>query len=172
MPPDADTPPIPRAGLEIGPLAALARIPLPPCAALPRLRLLGESTLGPLAVCAAYQTVLTALRTESSVRRGELNRRRQIHLMLTSLVAPARDGRPSGLSLSLSLSVLRLLLPSLSFPLALFGVLGIGRISERMFNAYWDGLTLGQKAEWRRKAFAAGANFRYRLDGWDVSLEG
>ena len=50
-------------------------------------------------------------------------------------------------------------------------MLGVGRISEGMFNAFWDGLNTGQKAELRRKAFASGMNLRYRLDGWDVSLE-
>lgn len=172
MPRDPESLSIPRAGLEIVPLAALTRIPIPACtAALSRFRLLGESTLGPLVVCATYQTVLTALRTEASVRRGELNRRHQINLVLTSLVQPSRDGMPSGFSLGLSLSLLRLFLPWLSLPLGLWGVVGLGRVSERMFNSFWDGLNPGQKAELRRKAFAAGVNLRYRLDGWETSLE-
>ncbi|MFN9545802.1 MAG: hypothetical protein ACK6AD_01835 [Cyanobacteriota bacterium] len=172
MPHNPEVPPIPRAGLEIAPLAALVRIPFPPCAAaLPRLRVLGESTIGAVVVCAAYQTVLTTLRTESSVRRGEFNRRRQINLVLNSLVPSLQEGIPPSFSLSLSLSLLRLLLPSLSLPLGIFGVLGVGKISERLFNAYWDGLNHGQKAELRRKAFAAGMNLRYRLDGMDVTVE-
>lgn len=163
---------IPRAGVEIVPLAALTRIPFPPCAAaLPRLRLLGQTTIGAVVVCALYQTLLTALRTESSVRRGEFNRRRQINLVLGSIVTPDQKGIPRSLSLSLTLSVLQLLVPSLSLPLTVWGVFGVGRISERMFNAFWDGLNPGQKAELRRKAFAAGTNLRYKLDGWDVTLE-
>jgi hypothetical protein len=76
------------------------------------------------------------------------------------------------LNLSLTLSVLQLLVPSLRLPLTVWGVLGVGRISERVFNAFWDGLNAGQKAELRRKAFAAGVNLRYKMDGWDVTLEG
>ena len=173
MPHESDPLPIPRAGMEIVPLAALTRIPFPPfaTAALPRLRLLGESTIGAIAVCAVYQSVLTALRTESSVRRGEFNRRRQINLVLSSIVSPVQGGIPRSISASLMWSVMRLLLPPLSLPLTVWGVFGVGRISERMFNAFWDGLNNGQKAELRRKVFAAGMNLRYRLDGWDVSLE-
>jgi hypothetical protein len=158
--------------MEIVPLAALTRIPFPPCAAaLPRLRLLGESTVGAVVVCALYQTVLTALRTESCVRRGDFNRRRQINLVLGSFVSPVQGGIPKNLRLSLTLSVLRLLFPSLSLPLTVWGMFGVGRISERMFNAFWDGLNPGQKAELRRKAYAAGMNFRYKLAGWDLTLE-
>lgn len=82
MPRDPESLLIPRAGMEIVPLAALARVPFRFCASVPRLRLLGEATLGPLVVFAAYQTVLTALRTESSVRLGEFTRGRQIQLIL------------------------------------------------------------------------------------------
>lgn len=168
---DPESIPTPRAGMEIVPLAALTRIPFPSCAALSRLRLLGEFTLGPLVVFAAYQTVLTALRTESSVRLGELNRGRQIQLILASLVQSSPDGVPSIFGLSLSMSLLRLLLPSLSLPLGLWGVLGVGRVSERLFNAFWDGLNPGQQAELRRRAFAAGVNLRFRLDGYQTTLE-
>jgi hypothetical protein len=172
MPRHPDTPSLPRAGLEIAPLAALARFPFPPCAAaLPNLRLLGASTFSPLVVCSVYQGLLTALRTEAGVRRGDLNRRRQLHLILTSLVPPPEAGGARTFSISLSLSLLRLLLPSLTLPLGVLAVLGIGGISERMFNAFWDGLSLPQRAELRRRAFAAGVNFRYRLDGWEATLE-
>ncbi len=169
---DSDSFSVPRAGMEIAPLAALTRIPLPTFGtALPRLRLLGESTVGAVLVFALYQTFLTALRTESSVRRGEFNRRHQINLVLGSMVSPAQGGIPKSLSISLTLSVLRLLVPSLSLPLTIWGAFGVGRISERMFNAFWDGLNPGQKAELRRKAFAAGTNLRYKMDGWDVTME-
>ncbi|MFN9646408.1 MAG: hypothetical protein ACK6BG_15110 [Cyanobacteriota bacterium] len=87
-----------------------------------------------------------------------------------SLVQTNLAGASSSLSVSLTLSFLLLLIPSLSLPLTVFGILGIGRISEKMFNAFWDGLNSGQKAELRRRAYAAGANFRYRLDGHEISL--
>jgi hypothetical protein len=171
MPPDSESFSVPRPGLEITPWAALTRIPLPGCTTLfPRLRILGEATLGPLLICAIYQGLLTTLRTEAAVRRGELNRRRQLRLVMGSLLQSHQAGSSSSLSVSITMSFLLLLIPSLSLPLTIFGILGIGRISERMFNAFWDGLNSGQKAELRRRAYAAGANFRYRLDGHEISL--
>jgi hypothetical protein len=171
MPRDSESLSLPRPGLEISPWAALTRIPLPVCRSLfPRLRILGEATLGPLLIFAIYQGLLSILRTEASVRRGELNRTRQLRLVMSSLVQTHHVGGPSSFSVSLALSFLSLLIPSLSLPLTIFGIFGIGRISERMFNAFWDGLNSGQKAELRRRAYAAGANLRYRLDGHEMSL--
>jgi hypothetical protein len=66
--------------------------------------------------------------------------------------------------------MLRLLLPSVSIPLAIFGVLGIGRISERMFNSFWDGLDAQQQAGLKRKAYQAGIDLRYRLDLFEAGL--
>jgi hypothetical protein len=134
------------------------------------LRNLGEATLGPLLICAIYQGLLTTLRTEAAVRRGELNRTRQLRLVMGSLVQTNQAGTSSSLGVSLTLSFLLLLIPSLSLPLTVLGILGIGRISERMFNAFWDGLNSGQKVELRRRAYAAGANLRYRADGREISL--
>ncbi len=47
----------------------------------------------------------------------------------------------------------------------------MGKVCERTFNAYWDSLNHGQKAEMRRKVFAAGMNARYRIDGREFILE-
>ena len=171
MPRDSESLSLPKPGLEITPWAALTRIPLPGCTTVfPRLRNLGEATLGPLLICAIYQGLLTTLRTEAAVRRGELNRTRQLRLVMGSLVQTNQAGTSSSLSVSLTLSFLLLLIPSLSLPLTVLGILGIGRISERMFNAFWDGLNSGQKVELRRRAYAAGANLRYRADGREISL--
>jgi hypothetical protein len=171
MPRDSESFSLPKPGLEITPWAALTRIPLPSCTALlPRLRNLGEAALGPLVICAIYQGLLTTLRTEAAVRRGELNRKRQLRLVMGSLVQIHQAGTSSSLSVSLTMSFLLLLIPSLSLPLTVFGILGIGRISDRVFNAFWDGLNSGQKAELRRRAYAAGANLRYRVDGHEISL--
>jgi hypothetical protein len=171
MPRDSESFSLPKPGLEITPWAALTRIPLPSCTALlPRLRNLGEAALGPLVICAIYQGLLTTLRTEAAVRRGELNRKRQLRLVMSSLVQIHQAGTSSSLSVSLTMSFLLLLIPSLSLPFTVFGILGIGRISERVFNAFWDGLNSGQKAELRRRAYAAGANLRYRVDGHEISL--
>jgi hypothetical protein len=171
MPRESESFSLPKPGLEITPWAALTRIPLPGCTTLlPRFRILGAATLGPLLICAIYQGLLATLRTEAAVRRGELNRRRQLRLVMGSLVQTHAAGSPSTLSVSLTMSFLLLLIPSLSLPLTLFGILGVGRISEKLFNAFWDGLNSGQKAELRRRAYAAGANLRYRVDGHEILL--
>ena len=172
MPRNPEALTVPRPGLEIVPFAALTRIPFPACAAAyPRLRLLGEATLGPLVICAAYQTLLTALRTEASVRRGELKRHRQLKLVLCSILPETRDREASTFSIGLTLSLLRLLVPSLTLPFALWGFLGIGHVSAKLINSFWDGMNDREREELKRRVFAAGANLRYRLDGWDVTLE-
>jgi hypothetical protein len=168
-----DYPPlaIPRPGLEIIPWAALARVSVPGCAALsPRLCGLASGTFGPLVTCAVYQILLTVFRTEPYVRRGELNRAAQLRLVMTNLVRVRAAWSPSCFSISLAFSMLRLLLPSVSIPLAIFGVLGIGRISERMFNSFWDGLDAQQQAGLKRKAYQAGIDLRYRLDLFEAGL--
>jgi hypothetical protein len=69
------------------------------------------------------------------------------------------------------LSLLRLLVPSLTLPFALWGFLGIGHVSAKLINSFWDGMNDREKEELKRRVFAAGANLRYRLDGWDVTIE-
>ena len=168
-----DDPPlaIPRPGLEIVPWAALTRVSVPGCAALsPRLCGLASATFGPLVICAVYQSLLTVFRTEPYVRRGELNRVAQLRMVMTNLVRAKAALSPSCFSVSLALSMLRLLLPAVSIPLAIFAVFGIGRISERMFNSFWDGLDAQQQAELKRKAYQAGIDLRYRLDLFEAGL--
>jgi hypothetical protein len=163
---------IPQVGMEIVPLASLTRIPIPlKTTAFPRIKLLGGSILGPLVVCAVYQAVLTVLRTESGVRLGEINRRRQLALVVETIFVRTKGQGSSSLQMSVLLSILRLLLPSISFPLGILGFLAVGKVCERTFNAYWESLNHGQKAEMRRKVFAAGMNFRYRVDGNQITLE-
>jgi hypothetical protein len=158
--------------MEIVPFASLTRIPIPlESKAFPRVKLLGGSILGPLVVCAVYQSILTVLRTESGVRLGDINRRRQLALVVENILGSTKGRGSSNLNMSILLSILRLLLPSISFPLGILGVLAMGKVCERTFNAYWDSLNHGQKAELRRKVFAAGMNTRYRIDGREITLE-
>lgn len=159
---------IPRAGLEVVPLAALAAIPLPPVSSRAgAARLLSESTLGALAVFAAYQALLTALRTEAVVRRGELDRPQQARLVVASVWAAMREGAAIGLACSLLL----LVLPWLSLPLTALSLVGIGKASLQLTQAFWDGLSPAERGELHRAAFRAGVNLERLLRGTSAGLE-
>lgn len=153
---------IPRAGLEMVPLALLARIPLPGGAGVAGpSRVVCEASLGSIAVFGIYQALLCGLRTEALVRRGELDRRRQRRLVLASAWLAIQDGAAIGLTFRLLL----LALPWLALPLGLLSVLGCGRASLDLAHAFWDGLSPAQRAELHRSAYAAGLNLHRLLAG-------
>jgi len=159
---DRDPLQIPRAGLEIAPLAGLVSIPLPGSpASAPSLRLLSESTLGAVVVFGIYQALLSALRSEALVRRGALDRRAQVRLVCETAWVAMQQGAAVGLTLTLVL----LVLPWLSLPLALLGAVGVGRASFDLAHAFWDGLSLQQRNELHRAAYAAGVSLDRLLGG-------
>ncbi|MFM8277731.1 MAG: hypothetical protein ACKN89_12255 [Cyanobium sp.] len=163
---------LPNPGLEIVPFAALTRVPLPPLfPKFPKLTTLGESLLGPLLIYMCYQSLLTYLRTDSNVRRGEFARRDQFKLILKSLSQSFDAPNRSTLQACVLFSVMRLILPSLGLPLGIWGFLSILRVCEKSFNSYWDGLNYGQQAELKRSVFASAMNLRYRLEGYDLLVE-
>lgn len=158
---DRDPFQMPRAGLEVAPLAALVSIPLPGrSAALPTGRLLGESTLGAVVVYGVYQALLSALRCEALVRRGELDRRAQVRIVCRSAWAAMQQGAAIGVVLS----VVVLVLPWLSLPLAWLSVAGVGRASLDLAHAFWDGLSPLQRRDLHRAAYGAGVSL-HRLLG-------
>lgn len=158
---------IPRAGLEMAPLAGLAAIPLgAPPTSLATPRLLCESTLGAVVVFAAYQALLSGLRCEALVRRGELDRRQQARLVLATVWEAMKDGAAVGLALSLVL----LVLPALSVPLGLLSVVGLGKASLDLGHAFWDGLSSSQRSELHTAAYAAGVNLHRLLRGSGTGL--
>lgn len=153
---------IPRAGLEMAPLAALVSIPLPGAGAMLRSgRLLSESTLGAVVVYGMYQALLSALRSEALVRRGELDRWAQIHIVRQTAWGAMRQGAAIGLVLSLVMVVL----PWLNLPLGLLSVVGVGRASLDLVHAFWDGLSPLQRGELHRAAYAAGVSLNRLLGG-------
>lgn len=159
---DRDPFQIPRAGLEMAPLAGLVSIRLPGAAAsLHSGRLLSESTLGAVVVFGVYQALLSALRSEALVRRGELDRRAQVRLVRDSVWAAMQQGA----ALGLVLSVVLLVLPWLSLPLGLLSVLGVGRASLDLAHAFWDGLSSQQRGELHQAAYRAGVNLNRLLGG-------
>jgi hypothetical protein len=151
---------IPRAGLEVAPLAGLMTIPLGGASTpIGSARLLSESTLGAVVVFATYQALLSGLRTEALVRRGDLNRRQQARLVLGTVWEAMKDGAAVGLALSLVL----LVLPALSVPLGLLSVVGLGKASLDLVHAFWDGLSSNQRRELHAAAYAAGVNLNRLL---------
>lgn len=144
---------MPGVGPEVLPLAALARLPLPG-ARTGGGRWLAGSTLGGMAVFVAYQVLLTGLRSEALVRRGLIDRPRQLLLIAGAVAVAAREG----LAVSLPLGLLLLLLPWLAAPLGLLGIVGFGKASLDLFHAVWDGLDSNQRGRLHQAAHAAGVN--------------
>lgn len=158
---------LPRAGLELAPLAALVSIPLPAVGSAGTTgRLLGESTLGAVVIYGVYQALLSGLRSEAMVRRGELDRRRQAQLVLRSSL----EAMQAGAAIGLPLGVLVLVLPWLSLPLGLLSVVGVGRASLDLAHAFWDGLSVEQRRELHQAAHAAGVSLHRLVAGLQTRL--
>ncbi len=157
---DRDPFQIPRAGLEVAPLAGLVSLSLPgsPTALSPG-RLLSEATLGSVVVYGIYQALLSALRCEALVRRGELDRRAQFRIVCQTAWGAMQQGAAVGLVLS----VVLLVLPWLSLPLGVLSVVGVGRASLDLAHAFWDGLSSQQRGELHRAAYAAGVSLNRLL---------
>jgi hypothetical protein len=54
------------------------------------------------------------------------------------------------------LAVVLLVFPWMAFPLSVLGLVGTGKASIDLFNAFWDGLSDTQRQELRTLAFDAG----------------
>ena len=144
---------IPKVGLEIAPVAGLASINVNgSVGAVPAGEFLGESTLGGMVVYAIYQALLTGLRTEAMRRRGELNRAAQIQLVAQTVWASVKEGA----AVSAVLAVVLLVFPWMAFPLSVLGLVGTGKATIDLFDAFWDGLSEAQRQELRTLAFDAG----------------
>jgi hypothetical protein len=152
---------IPRAGWEVAPAAGLASIDLNGNGgAFAGGEFVTESTIGGLAVYAAYQALLTALRTEAMRRRGEIDRPGQAR----AIVFTVWESMKQGAAVSMVLGVVLMIFPWLTWPLAVLGVVGMGKASLDLFHAFWDGLDEAQQAELHRAAFEAGVNLRSFLE--------
>jgi hypothetical protein len=145
---------IPRAGVEMAPLAGVASLDLGLSGSGGAGKFVGESTLGAMVVYGIYQALLTALRCEAMVRRGEISRRDQASLVVRSVWSAMQQGAAVGLVLGLVL----LVFPWLSLPMTLAGLVGAGKASVDLFHAFWDGLDTTQRAELHDAAYRAGMN--------------
>lgn len=155
---------IPRAGWEAAPLAGLASIDLNQNGgAFTGREFFSESTVGGVLCFAAYQALLTALRTEALRKRGELDRLTQVRLVLSTSLESAK----TGVAVGAVLSVVLLVFPWLTVPLSLLGVVGTAKASLDLFHAFWDGLDDQQKLQVTVAAHEAGVSLSdfFRNDG-------
>jgi hypothetical protein len=153
---------IPHAGVEVAPLAGLAAIDLNiKSSGVSGGSHLVESSLGGVAVYATYQALLTGLRTEALRKRGRLSRRVQVTMIATTVWEATKQGA----AISLALGVLLLVFPWLTTPMALLGVVGMGKASLDLFHAFWDGLDDLQRQELLDASLQAGVNLRRLISG-------
>ncbi len=146
---------LPKAGVEIAPLAGLASLNINRSVGLvSSTEFVGESTLGGVLVYAIYQSLLTGLRTEAMRKRGALDRQTQIRLVAESVWASAKEGA----AVSAVLGVVLVVFPWMAFPLSVLGVFGAGKATMDLVDAFWDGLTEEQQSEVRSLAYEAGVN--------------
>ena len=153
---------LPRAGWEVAPAAGLASIDINGNqGAFSGGEFVSESTLGGVAVYAIYQALLTGLRTEALRQRGEIDRATQIQAIANTVWESVKQGA----AVSAVLAVVLLVFPWLSLPLSLLGLVGMGKASLDLFHAFWDGLSVEQRAELQRAAHEAGLNMGQLLNG-------
>tara|TARA_B100000674_G_scaffold497713_1_gene532529 strand:+ start:18 stop:515 length:498 start_codon:yes stop_codon:yes gene_type:complete len=146
---------IPKAGVEIAPLAGLASFNINGSVGPVSAReFVGESTLGGVLVYAIYQALLTGLRTEAMRKRGALDRKTQIRLVAESVWASAKEGA----AVSAVLGVVLVVFPWMAFPLSVLGVFGAGKATMDLVDAFWDGLTEEQKHDLKVVAYDAGVS--------------
>ena len=146
---------IPKAGLEVAPLAGLASINVNGSVGpVSGTEFVSESTLGGVLVYAIYQALLSALRTEAMRQRGVIDRPTQIRLVADTVWASVKEGA----AVSAVLGVLLLVFPWMAFPLSILGVFGVGKASMDLVDAFWDGLTAEQRLNLKVVAYDAGVS--------------
>lgn len=105
-----------------------------------------------MVVYAIYQELLTGLRTEAMRRREELDRATQIQLVAQTVWESVKEGA----AVSAVLAFVLLLFPWMAFPLSLLGLVGTGKATIDLFDAFWDGLSADQREELKQYALNAG----------------
>jgi hypothetical protein len=164
---------IPRAGWEAAPLAGLASVDLNHNGgAFTGREFFSESTVGGVVLYAAYQALLSALRTEALRKRGDIDRMTQVRLVLSTSL----EGAKTGFAVGAVLSVVLLVFPWLTAPMAVLGVVGSAKASVDLFHAFWDGLDEEQKLQVSVAAHEAGVSlggfFRNQSQGAGTAVVG
>ena len=146
---------IPVAGIEAVPLGVLASVDLNGSGAEAAfLETTIESTLGGVLLYAAYQSVLTMLKSETARRDGEITRVQQLKLVATTAFDA---GRSSAFTMLIASAVVAIM-PWLTWPLAALGIVGAGFMSQRVAQEFWSALTIEQQTELKTAADRAKVN--------------
>jgi len=146
---------IPAAGVEAIPLATLMSIDLNGNGAEGGIfEMTAENSIGSLLVVVCYQSVLTALKSETARRNGEINRQQQIKLIASTAL---ESGRSSAFTLVIC-SALITVFPWLTPAFAILGIVGGGAMAARVTTEFWSALDERQQTELRNAAQAARVN--------------
>lgn len=146
---------IPVAGVEAIPVASLVSTDFNGNGAEAGLfELTAENSVGSVLVVVAYQAVLTALKSETARREGEITRAQQIKLITTTAL---ETGRSSAFTLIVAAALISLF-PWLTPVFTLLGIVGGGTMAVRIANEFWGALTEEQQSELRKAAINAKVN--------------
>lgn len=146
---------IPVAGIEAVPLGVLASVDLNGNGAEAAfLETTIESTLGGVLLYAAYQSVLTMLKSETARRDGDITRLQQVKLVATTALDA---GRSSAFTMLIASAIVAIM-PWLTWPLAALGIVGAGFMSKRVAEEFWMALTPDQQSELKTAADKAKVN--------------
>ena len=121
-----------------------------------------QSALGGLALYTIYKSLLTSLKTEALRKKGLINRGVQIQIIQEVVM----ESLASGTTASLSIGLMLLLFPSLTLPISLLGIVGIGKASINLFDAFWCSLSELQRTELHNASRDAGINLAKLLRGY------
>ena len=146
---------IPASGLEAIPLATLASIDFNGNGAEAGIfEMTAESSVGSVLVVCAYQSVLTALKSESARRDGEITRQQQVKLIVNTAL---ESGRSSAFTLVVCAALISFF-PFLTPVFAVLGLVGGSAMALRITNEFWSALDDQQRTELRNAAATAKVN--------------
>lgn len=151
---------IPASGVEAIPVATLASIDLNGNGAEGSIfEMTAENSIGSVLVVVSYQAVLTALKSESARRAGEITRAQQMKLIASTAV---ESGRSSAFTLIVCSAIITLL-PWTTPVFALLGIVGGAAMASRVTNEFWNALDSKQQDELRMAAEKAKINIEKLL---------
>lgn len=146
---------IPAAGVEAIPLATLASIDLNGNGLDGGIfEMTAENSIGSILVVVAYQSVLTALKSEQARQAGEINRQQQLRLVASTAM---ESGRSSAFTLVICSAIITLL-PWTTPVFAVLGLVGGVGMASRITHEFWGALDEKQQAELRNAAVKARVN--------------
>lgn len=158
---------IPAAGVEAVPVATLASIDLNGNGAEGGFfEMTAENSIGSLLVVVAYQSVLTALKSEEARRNGDITRQQQVKLIASTAM---ESGRSSAFTLVIC-SALISIFPWTTPLFALLGVVGGAGMAYRISNEFWSALDSKQQEELRTAASKAKVSLE-KIIPQEMSLE-